>query len=100
LSILEGLLKDEVGKYEEAQKRIISLREELLGIEKSREETIDSIRRKNLTDYQKYKADEVKFAKLMAEAAKEAELAAIAETTVEQERRLEKSKSCIRTAAC
>ena len=93
VSILEGLLKDEVGKYEDAQKRIISLREELFGIEKSREETIDSIRRKNLTEYQKYKADEAKFAETMAEAAKEAELAAMAETSVEQERRLEKSKA-------
>ena len=92
LSILEGLLKDEVDRYEEAQKRIISLREELIGIEKSRTDTLEAIQRKHLSDYQKYKADEAKFAQVMAEARKEAELAALAETDVEQERRFEKSK--------
>ena len=98
LAILEGLLKDEVGRYEEAQAKIISLREELLGIEKSRADSLDAIRYKNLTDYQKYKEDEAKFAKLMAEAIQEAELSAMAKTDVERDLRLEKSKKLYKDA--
>jgi hypothetical protein len=99
LSMLEGMLKEEVTRYEDAQNRIISLREELIGLEKGREDAIAAIRYKNLTDYKKYKEDEVKFIKLMAEAAKEAELSAIAETEVEREHRLEKAKELYKEAA-
>jgi hypothetical protein len=99
LSMLEGMLKEEVSRYEEAQKRIISLREELVGLEKSREDALGAIRRKNMTDYQKYKEDEVKLAKLMAGAVKESELAAMSETEVERDRRLEKAKDLYKEAA-